>query len=238
MERTPSEAAVDLPPPRTSIISVEDGGGGRRGSRLSCTGSWSSQNSSARSSNDGHVGNTQRVESVTLRVLPKWKRVSLACVNRAGYAALLGTGMSKWDYEKDEWMAKDISQFVVAVNAEGGVVDVLSGDRRFASFNAVKACDSHAAQAVRVVQQWSAEEEEEEGGFASLRLSGVVVTGQGLCAGGSLKRKRKRTPSFLASLAVETWDARGFFATWYRGRRRARSMFSNEWRLFGDPLPC
>ena len=219
MERTPSGAA----PPRTSMDSGDDGGERRRSSERSSndghlkktasrtnpppmkevvntdtspTGSRDSVDSrdsvgSAHSVGSGHsVGSVASVQ-VDLRARVRGKRVTLVGVNRVGFTAAFG---SACDEEKKVWMEGDIPKWCESVAAFSGVVDVVCGDRRFASFNAVSKCDGHAPRGISVVQGHNAREDKGKfeilrtfvrqrslREFGSLRATGVVVTGQVIC---------------------------------------------------------
>eukprot|EP00756_Hemistasia_phaeocysticola_P019056 Hpha_TRINITY_DN15635_c3_g1::TRINITY_DN15635_c3_g1_i3::g.101903::m.101903 len=112
-----------------------------------------------------------------LKAAARTARVTLAAGNKIGYlttvAALAGASNA-------DWIAGDVERWCVSVAQAKGVVDVISGDRRFASFNARQGCGSHAAAAVEVLSSRG------EGEW-----SGCVVNGQAICGDfGSLSTQR------------------------------------------------
>eukprot|EP00756_Hemistasia_phaeocysticola_P033670 Hpha_TRINITY_DN16476_c5_g1::TRINITY_DN16476_c5_g1_i3::g.160562::m.160562 len=128
----------------------------------------------------------------SLKVTKKRCRASLAAGNMVGYlteTADLG-GLAH-----DAWMSEDVEKWCSTVVALKGVVDLIGGDRRFASFNARQGCMGHASAALEAL--WS----RGEGG----EWSGCVVTGQAVCGDyGSSSVLRfmvlGRTPSSLYPL--------------------------------------
>eukprot|EP00756_Hemistasia_phaeocysticola_P035717 Hpha_TRINITY_DN16601_c1_g4::TRINITY_DN16601_c1_g4_i1::g.180356::m.180356 len=96
----------------------------------------------------------------------KMTHVSLAAGNMVGYLA--GFGME--DVENRTWIMHDVTKWCKSVARLHGVVDLISGDRRFASFNASRRCRPHAAAAVEVLNSRG------EGEW-----SGCVVSGQAVC---------------------------------------------------------
>ena len=135
--------------------------------------------------------------TVDLRARVRGKRVTLVGVNRVGFTAAFG---STCDQEKEVWMVDDMSRWCLSVSKSTGVVDVVCGDRRFASFNAVSTCADHAPRGISVVQRYNAREDKGKFDmlrvfvrrrtlrrvsgaveFGSLRATGVVVTGQVIC---------------------------------------------------------
>eukprot|EP00756_Hemistasia_phaeocysticola_P033921 Hpha_TRINITY_DN16493_c3_g1::TRINITY_DN16493_c3_g1_i1::g.159815::m.159815 len=103
-----------------------------------------------------------------LRSNPRRARVSLAAGNMVGYLAasgdLAGEGNARW-------IGSDVERWCVAVMEAKGVVDLIQGDRRYASFNARQACGEHASAAVEVLSSRG------EG----VMCSGCVVTGMSVC---------------------------------------------------------
>eukprot|EP00756_Hemistasia_phaeocysticola_P035325 Hpha_TRINITY_DN16575_c7_g1::TRINITY_DN16575_c7_g1_i1::g.135823::m.135823 len=103
----------------------------------------------------------------TQRVAPRHARVSLAASNMIGYLSRTDnfTSLAHMD-----WVAEDVGVWMSAVVDAKGVVDLISGDRRYASFNARQRCDQHAAAAMDVLSQRS-----------GAGWSGCVVSGQAVC---------------------------------------------------------
>eukprot|EP00756_Hemistasia_phaeocysticola_P007590 Hpha_TRINITY_DN14328_c0_g1::TRINITY_DN14328_c0_g1_i1::g.87198::m.87198 len=99
-------------------------------------------------------------------------RVSLVSSNVVGYLKAHdlsgGLGVSL----HLEWMMLDVEKWVGSVTYGKGVVDIVSGDRRSASFNARHQCAMHAAAAVGVAFNRSSE---------NLVVSSGVVTGYAVC---------------------------------------------------------
>eukprot|EP00756_Hemistasia_phaeocysticola_P043043 Hpha_TRINITY_DN17004_c0_g1::TRINITY_DN17004_c0_g1_i1::g.166253::m.166253 len=73
----------------------------------------------------------------SLRMKPKRSRVTLAAGNMLGYLASCG---DLGGNSHNAWMAKDVEQWWLAVVKGRGVVDLIAGDRRYASFNARQTC--------------------------------------------------------------------------------------------------
>jgi len=98
---------------------------------------------------------------------PRRTRVSLAAGNRLGYLSDISDLSAA---SNAEWIAADVDCWCAAVIQARGIVDLMSGDRRYASFNARNMCDAHANAAVEVLfsrghGDWS----------------GCVVTGPAVC---------------------------------------------------------
>eukprot|EP00756_Hemistasia_phaeocysticola_P033652 Hpha_TRINITY_DN16476_c2_g1::TRINITY_DN16476_c2_g1_i2::g.160528::m.160528 len=109
-------------------------------------------------------------ESKVMKTVPRHARVSLVAANMLGYLTR-SAGAHELDGETNEdWIAADVEQWCASVLGVKGIVDLMSGDRRYASFNARQHCSDHASAAVEVL---------------SLRedrvWSGCVVTGQVVC---------------------------------------------------------
>eukprot|EP00756_Hemistasia_phaeocysticola_P017601 Hpha_TRINITY_DN15549_c0_g1::TRINITY_DN15549_c0_g1_i1::g.107175::m.107175 len=108
----------------------------------------------------------QKTTSVQLKAAARRSRVSLAAGNKIGY-------LSSEDLSgplNARWIAADVERWCAAVQAVHGVVDLIGGDRRYASFNARKGCGTHASAAIEVLASRG------EGEW-----SGCVVTGQAVC---------------------------------------------------------
>eukprot|EP00756_Hemistasia_phaeocysticola_P060475 Hpha_TRINITY_DN4062_c0_g1::TRINITY_DN4062_c0_g1_i1::g.63720::m.63720 len=106
-------------------------------------------------------------------------RVSLACVNRVGYVKRDLEDLL--DAAHSEWMARDVAEWCERVQDAGGVVDVIMGDHRFASFNARKTCGNHSAAAASVVFKHGSMGQDSDNTYAPLRLTGCVITGGAVC---------------------------------------------------------
>eukprot|EP00756_Hemistasia_phaeocysticola_P041222 Hpha_TRINITY_DN16904_c0_g1::TRINITY_DN16904_c0_g1_i1::g.54529::m.54529 len=101
------------------------------------------------------------------RVAARRARVSLAVSNKIGY---LKSADNLAGAANSNWIADDVERWQSAVVETRGVVDLVGGDRRYASFNARQRCDNHAAAAMNVLsKRYDAE------------WSGCVVTGLAVC---------------------------------------------------------
>eukprot|EP00756_Hemistasia_phaeocysticola_P013181 Hpha_TRINITY_DN15256_c4_g11::TRINITY_DN15256_c4_g11_i1::g.65079::m.65079 len=78
----------------------------------------------------------------SLRNLPRRARVSLAAGNTLGY---ISSYDSLADESHNQWMVGDVEQWCAVVQGAKGVVDLISGDRRYASFNARQGCGEHSS---------------------------------------------------------------------------------------------
>eukprot|EP00756_Hemistasia_phaeocysticola_P015622 Hpha_TRINITY_DN15423_c6_g2::TRINITY_DN15423_c6_g2_i3::g.174691::m.174691 len=116
-----------------------------------------------------------------LRAEARRARVSLVAGNMCSY-------LSSTDLEgqaNEEWIARDVELWCCSVAEARGVVGLIGGDRRYASFNARQGCGEHARAAVGVLSSRG----KGNGSFrandrASLECplwSGCVVTGQAVC---------------------------------------------------------
>eukprot|EP00756_Hemistasia_phaeocysticola_P012909 Hpha_TRINITY_DN15236_c2_g2::TRINITY_DN15236_c2_g2_i1::g.65444::m.65444 len=105
--------------------------------------------------------------SSMLKAQASRRRVSIAGGNMTGYLSTYDdlTGESHL-----EWMSADVERWCAAVLGAKGVVDLMGGDRRYASFNARQRCGGHVVAAVEALWSWG------EGAW-----SGCVVTGQAVC---------------------------------------------------------
>eukprot|EP00756_Hemistasia_phaeocysticola_P049508 Hpha_TRINITY_DN24000_c0_g1::TRINITY_DN24000_c0_g1_i1::g.130398::m.130398 len=137
--------------------------------RLSRQPSCASTDASGRSDSDSAGTN---LAQFSVRVAAKRRRASLVCVNRTGYTN--GSLEEKLRPAHEEWMESDVEAWCDRVGDHKGVVDFISGDRRYASFNARKTCDNHHAVAIRVVR---AQTELQQ----PLPATGVVVSGNIAC---------------------------------------------------------
>eukprot|EP00756_Hemistasia_phaeocysticola_P036884 Hpha_TRINITY_DN16666_c0_g1::TRINITY_DN16666_c0_g1_i1::g.178512::m.178512 len=81
---------------------------------------------------------------------PRTRRVSLACSNVVNYMRVYNDPLED---RHTEWMARDVAFWCEAVSDQGGMVDLIGGDRRYASFNARQACGDHASFAVSVLSE-------------------------------------------------------------------------------------
>eukprot|EP00756_Hemistasia_phaeocysticola_P014579 Hpha_TRINITY_DN15344_c8_g5::TRINITY_DN15344_c8_g5_i1::g.89582::m.89582 len=109
-----------------------------------------------------------------LKAAAKRTRVSLAAGNRVGYLPPQGAELGELSgHSNAEWIANDVESWCIKVAQVRGVVDVMGGDRRFASFNARQACGDHAGAAVTVLNS--------RGEGASIAWTGCVVTGHAVC---------------------------------------------------------
>eukprot|EP00756_Hemistasia_phaeocysticola_P011411 Hpha_TRINITY_DN15119_c3_g1::TRINITY_DN15119_c3_g1_i1::g.126763::m.126763 len=105
--------------------------------------------------------------SKALAVKPRRARVSLAAGNMLGY---LNQERSLMGAHNTKWIESDVECWCAAVISSRGVVDLIGGDRRYASFNARKQCVGHASAAIGVLISRGAVE-----------CTGCVVSGQVVC---------------------------------------------------------
>eukprot|EP00756_Hemistasia_phaeocysticola_P030987 Hpha_TRINITY_DN16323_c4_g1::TRINITY_DN16323_c4_g1_i4::g.60800::m.60800 len=115
--------------------------------------------------------------SAYLKAAKRRTRVSLAAGNMIGYNTRFGDMAGPSNIE---WIATDVERWCTEVGEAKGVVDVIGGDRRYASFNARRQCIRHAAAAVEVLSS--------RGtlglfkGWTGCVVSGPVVCGSFGCA--------------------------------------------------------
>eukprot|EP00756_Hemistasia_phaeocysticola_P038488 Hpha_TRINITY_DN16763_c2_g1::TRINITY_DN16763_c2_g1_i1::g.79567::m.79567 len=98
---------------------------------------------------------------------PRKVRVSLAAGNMLDYLNRPG-GLA--GIRNRNWIEADVERWCVAVISVKGVVDLVGGDRRYASFNARRKCGAHSSAAVEVLHTRG------EGEW-----SGCVITGPAVC---------------------------------------------------------
>eukprot|EP00756_Hemistasia_phaeocysticola_P001436 Hpha_TRINITY_DN11013_c0_g2::TRINITY_DN11013_c0_g2_i1::g.92697::m.92697 len=115
------------------------------------------------------VGRQESGISVVKKAAPRRVRASLVCGNCVGY---LSRHEDLTDTAHTEWMSNDVEEWCASVQGVKGVVDLLWGDRRYASFNARQTCSDHAAAGIDVLSS----RQERQGEW-----SGCVVTGQTVC---------------------------------------------------------
>eukprot|EP00756_Hemistasia_phaeocysticola_P063622 Hpha_TRINITY_DN709_c0_g1::TRINITY_DN709_c0_g1_i1::g.28999::m.28999 len=106
------------------------------------------------------------IRKMTARI----SRVSLAAANVIGY---LSRPEELSGHANAAWIAWDVEAWCTAVSEARGIVDLISGDRRFASFNARQSCSEHPNAAVGVLSS--------RGGPEGWELSGCVATGMAVC---------------------------------------------------------
>eukprot|EP00756_Hemistasia_phaeocysticola_P024647 Hpha_TRINITY_DN15959_c3_g1::TRINITY_DN15959_c3_g1_i1::g.70627::m.70627 len=107
------------------------------------------------------------LEPLDLKARVRRARVSLAASNMLQYLSSAGDlgGASN-----TEWISNDVEGWCRAVSHGKGVVDLIGGDRRYASFNARSACSDHASVAIGALHSRG------QGSW-----SGSVVTGLAVC---------------------------------------------------------
>jgi len=93
-------------------------------------------------------------------------KVSLAASNVVGYLS-----MSLAGEQHKLWMAVDVERWYRAVASVRGVVDLISGDRRYASFNARRSCARHSDAAIGVLFDRE----------SSSQRTGCAMTGRAVC---------------------------------------------------------
>eukprot|EP01065_Artemidia_motanka_P005305 TRINITY_DN12572_c0_g1_i2.p1 TRINITY_DN12572_c0_g1~~TRINITY_DN12572_c0_g1_i2.p1 ORF type:complete len:505 (+),score=83.50 TRINITY_DN12572_c0_g1_i2:56-1570(+) len=116
---------------------------------------------------------------VDLFVAPKEKTVTLVSVNRTDFLQACRCDARP----VSDWLAGDVEKFSEVTCGLHGVVDLVHGDHRYASFNAAKVCPRHAHKGVTCCFQLS-ECPPNDGASSSFDRLGrtcAVVTGVGLC---------------------------------------------------------
>eukprot|EP00756_Hemistasia_phaeocysticola_P058479 Hpha_TRINITY_DN35113_c0_g1::TRINITY_DN35113_c0_g1_i1::g.168460::m.168460 len=164
-----------------------------------------------------------------------FKRASLVALNHTGYIKL--AGMQKSADHKD-WMEEGIELWCTSVSQARGVVDVVSGDKRFASFNAAQHCPEHSSAAVRVCFNQGLHPTG-RGVFEDLRTTGCIVTGQAVC--GDFGCEALVRFMVLGPVAGSLFTLERVAALWKvralaDGEARERSQFKWESRLLGGVL--
>eukprot|EP00756_Hemistasia_phaeocysticola_P019914 Hpha_TRINITY_DN15689_c7_g1::TRINITY_DN15689_c7_g1_i1::g.100651::m.100651 len=134
-------------------------------------------NSKEEFTSDGGSMSSSEMKVSSRRAMPRRARVSLAAGNMIGFLShpddLAGTGTS-------QWIAADVEGWCTAVEEARGVVDLIQGDRRYASFNARRRCIGHASAAVEALSSrgvlglWM--------GWTGCVVSGTAVCGSFGCA--------------------------------------------------------
>eukprot|EP01065_Artemidia_motanka_P046266 TRINITY_DN6969_c0_g1_i1.p1 TRINITY_DN6969_c0_g1~~TRINITY_DN6969_c0_g1_i1.p1 ORF type:complete len:687 (+),score=139.75 TRINITY_DN6969_c0_g1_i1:148-2208(+) len=126
----------------------------------------------------GHVGSVLGREAAT-------KRVTFVMTNRTGFTA--AAALVEAD-EMARWFTCDIAFFACQVNLQRGIVDVVNGDHRSASFGAARPCVSHRLSAVRVAdaicladQEFSNAQRGASARLGGLATTAAVSTGKGAC---------------------------------------------------------
>eukprot|EP00756_Hemistasia_phaeocysticola_P054000 Hpha_TRINITY_DN29948_c0_g1::TRINITY_DN29948_c0_g1_i1::g.131809::m.131809/K02058/ABC.SS.S; simple sugar transport system substrate-binding protein len=113
--------------------------------------------------------------SLALRKAPATARVTLVCSHRAGFLGMLrgkqATTVAKWLFES-------VQRWGTTVTRSKGVVDLMVGDQRQATFNAVLPCPSHAIAGLRVLH---ASSQDNGNAGENLPFSSAAVTGPALC---------------------------------------------------------
>eukprot|EP00756_Hemistasia_phaeocysticola_P014580 Hpha_TRINITY_DN15344_c9_g1::TRINITY_DN15344_c9_g1_i1::g.89583::m.89583 len=140
-------------------------------SQITDRGSMSDDGSSCISDSSHGMGEPKLSVSHVPRAAYRRTRVSLAAGNMVGYLSSHGDAHTHKDHALASWIAADVERWCSAVVGGKGVVDLIGGDRRYASFNARSACGGHASTAVEVLSSSRG-----EGAW-----SGCVVTGQAVC---------------------------------------------------------
>eukprot|EP01065_Artemidia_motanka_P026773 TRINITY_DN32020_c0_g1_i1.p1 TRINITY_DN32020_c0_g1~~TRINITY_DN32020_c0_g1_i1.p1 ORF type:complete len:617 (+),score=129.90 TRINITY_DN32020_c0_g1_i1:63-1913(+) len=84
--------------------------------------------------------------SFMLRQEARRKRVSMLCGNHFGFCSFVETSTGR---EVAEWLARRVSKFETAVRQTHGILDLISADHFFASFNGALHSASHQIGAVQ-----------------------------------------------------------------------------------------
>eukprot|EP00756_Hemistasia_phaeocysticola_P011675 Hpha_TRINITY_DN15136_c3_g4::TRINITY_DN15136_c3_g4_i2::g.129005::m.129005 len=109
--------------------------------------------------------------SEVVRHMPHKARVSLVCSNLQNYLNLQDSIVRP---DSDSF-GDDVQCWCDSVHYLGGVVDLIAGDRRYASFNARKPCTMQENRALDLLI------ERRESQPAEIKTTGCVVTGNALC---------------------------------------------------------
>eukprot|EP00756_Hemistasia_phaeocysticola_P053865 Hpha_TRINITY_DN29813_c0_g1::TRINITY_DN29813_c0_g1_i1::g.2916::m.2916 len=131
--------------------------------------SWGSRGS-------GQSGHKHR--PAPIKAFATMRRVSLLCLNRLGYSK----NVAKVSHFHDEWMTQDVDRWCTFAAEASGVVDLIAGDRRYASFNAAKPCGAYATQAITMLKRFVGDEGElDEKSLQGLPTSSCIVSGITQC---------------------------------------------------------
>eukprot|EP01062_Namystynia_karyoxenos_P028394 TRINITY_DN2151_c0_g1_i5.p1 TRINITY_DN2151_c0_g1~~TRINITY_DN2151_c0_g1_i5.p1 ORF type:complete len:643 (+),score=158.16 TRINITY_DN2151_c0_g1_i5:113-2041(+) len=116
---------------------------------------------------------------------PRSKMLTLLAANRRGTLEAAESGALQSVGELAAALAADVAAFVVDVKQCKGNVDLISGDHRFASFDAVHRCPNHRMAGLRCA--WNLI----EGGHAGFQHTAAVCCGTTYCGDfGSSEMKR------------------------------------------------
>eukprot|EP00756_Hemistasia_phaeocysticola_P027697 Hpha_TRINITY_DN16130_c0_g7::TRINITY_DN16130_c0_g7_i1::g.5750::m.5750 len=145
------------------------------GAPMTDTSSWSSRGRRSRKRSMFSFESRSKASSVSecagtdLKTVPRRARVSLAAGNMIGYLTSAGNlaGQPNADF-----IAADVERWCSAVVGAKGVMDLISGDRRYASFNARQTCAGHSSAAIGVLFVRAGDD------LSECSWSGCVVTGQ------------------------------------------------------------
>eukprot|EP00662_Eupelagonemidae_sp_cell21_P057676 gene57676-biopygen40112 len=99
-----------------------------------------------RSPSDMELSRKQSGVSDAIRTRPKHKTITLAAANRNGF--LRASAKAPVD-PVTTWLASEISTYTECISSAKGIIDLLSADRFFASFGAVKQCAGQQLAAIR-----------------------------------------------------------------------------------------
>eukprot|EP00756_Hemistasia_phaeocysticola_P019307 Hpha_TRINITY_DN15650_c8_g1::TRINITY_DN15650_c8_g1_i1::g.98271::m.98271 len=121
--------------------------------------------------------------SSVIKMACRKARVSLAAANVVGYLSIFKDLSSE---SNAAWIAHDVEHWCAAVAGSRGVVDLIGGDRRYASFNARQGCSGHASAAIDILcsrgsGEWTGSGTALEQSRLSCQWSGCVVSGQAVC---------------------------------------------------------
>eukprot|EP00756_Hemistasia_phaeocysticola_P007121 Hpha_TRINITY_DN14129_c0_g1::TRINITY_DN14129_c0_g1_i1::g.10638::m.10638 len=126
------------------------------------------------------VGHSPRAPNTktakALYVKPRSKNVSLTAANMMGYLKAFKLAGQR----NRDWIKNDVERWCSTVLAASGVVDMISGDRRYASFNGRRRCVRHACAAVEVMS--SRGDPPPCSGWTGCIVSGPTVCGSFGCA--------------------------------------------------------
>eukprot|EP01065_Artemidia_motanka_P027007 TRINITY_DN3224_c0_g2_i1.p1 TRINITY_DN3224_c0_g2~~TRINITY_DN3224_c0_g2_i1.p1 ORF type:complete len:597 (+),score=206.18 TRINITY_DN3224_c0_g2_i1:58-1848(+) len=151
------------------------------------------------------AGSLVRKSSAALGAAANRRPVSLAAANVTSFSAAAQAAHTS---AVTVFLHVEVNAFLCATTAESGVVDLISGDHMYASFNASRLCTTHRGSAARVA--WEMASRAAEGTASSMRgltqRTGCACSGQVLCGefgSAELRRFMVLGPVVNATLCLE-----------------------------------
>eukprot|EP00756_Hemistasia_phaeocysticola_P002994 Hpha_TRINITY_DN12002_c0_g1::TRINITY_DN12002_c0_g1_i1::g.141127::m.141127 len=137
--KTPRTAAQLMSKLRVAVLLAR-----RQKPRRESTGSNKSNRSNRSNRSGSHILSPGRKKT------SEFRRVTLLSSNRVGFTAAVSERGQDW---VEDFLRRDVEQWVRITSEAKGTIDLISGDRRLISFNAVKTTHGHATVGVGVAMQ-------------------------------------------------------------------------------------